>query len=369
MESIFIKAIKIKQVRHLKDMVIELDEKEKKHLLLTGKNGSGKTSLLKAIKYALYTEIQTTNPPLTDLITYIQLNIDDGSGYSSFFEGNFVLAYFQAKRQTNIRIPDGIKKTNLKEVNEIQDLLSPNFIQYLVNLKAEKSFAIEDGDTKTAKFIDQWFSKFEKHLKNIFEDPNLELIFDRKEYNFYFQLGNGNKVTINELSDGYSAIMNIITELILRMEKKRPLFYDMQGIVLIDEIEAHLHIDLQKKILPLLIDFFPNIQFIIATHSPFVLSSHKDCIIYDLEKKLRIEDATAYSYDALVESFFGSDKYSIQLQKKVDEYEKLAFKQKKSNEEINQFLDLKAYFERVSTDFAPELAVKLQQIKLARLTK
>jgi len=41
---------------------------------------------------------------------------------------------------------------------------------------------------------------------------------------------------------------------------------------------------------------------------------------------------------------------------------------KKSNEEINQFLDLKAYFERVSTDFAPELAVKLQQIKLARLT-
>ena len=50
--------------------------------------------------------------------------------------------------------------------------------------------------------------------------------------------------------------------------------YDLQGIVLIDEIETHLHVELQKKILPFLTNFFPNIQFVITTHSPFILNYH-----------------------------------------------------------------------------------------------
>lgn len=41
-------------------------------------------------------------------------------------------------------------------------------------------------------------------------------------------------------------------------------------LFLVDEIETHLHVDLQKKVLPFLISFFPKIQFIVTTHSPFV---------------------------------------------------------------------------------------------------
>ena len=44
----------------------------------------------------------------------------------------------------------------------------------------------------------------------------------------------------------------------------------IQGIVVIDEIDKHLHIKLQKELLPVIIGLFPNVQFIISTHSPFL---------------------------------------------------------------------------------------------------
>ncbi|MEA3445606.1 MAG: AAA family ATPase [Bacteroidota bacterium] len=49
-KDIFIKSISVNKVRHLKDFTIPISENERKHLILTGKNGSGKTSLLEAIK-------------------------------------------------------------------------------------------------------------------------------------------------------------------------------------------------------------------------------------------------------------------------------------------------------------------------------
>lgn len=51
---------------------------------------------------------------------------------------------------------------------------------------------------------------------------------------------------------------------------------DLQGIVVIDEIDLHLHIEHQKVLLPQLISMFPKIQFIITTHSPFFLLGMKD---------------------------------------------------------------------------------------------
>ena len=46
---------------------------------------------------------------------------------------------------------------------------------------------------------------------------------------------------------------------------------DLQGIVVIDEIDLHLHIEHQKILLPQLVSMFPKIQFVITTHSPFFL--------------------------------------------------------------------------------------------------
>ena len=87
---------------------------------------------------------------------------------------------------------------------------------------------------------------------------------------------------------GYAAVFDIIGDLIMRMESKHR--YDLEGLVLIDEIETHLHVDLQKKIVPILTQLFPNIQFVLTTHSPFVLNSTANAVVYDLEKKLLVKD-------------------------------------------------------------------------------
>src|SRR5690606_6386589 len=56
-----------------------------------------------------------------------------------------------------------------------------------------------------------------------------------------------------------------------------------EGIVLIDEIEAHLHPKWQRKIIPILREIFPNIQFFITTHSPQVISSIESSKIFPME--------------------------------------------------------------------------------------
>ena len=93
------------------------------------------------------------------------------------------------------------------------------------------------------------------------------------------------------LSSGYAAILDIVVDLILRMERQlnRSFDFAISGIVLIDEIETHLHLELQKNIMKLLTTVFPNIQFIASSHSTFILNSLDDVVIYDLEKHLLVE--------------------------------------------------------------------------------
>ena len=78
--------------------------------------------------------------------------------------------------------------------------------------------------------------------------------------------------------------------------------YDVEGIVLIDELETHLHVELQRKILPFLTEFFPRIQFIITTHSAYILNSISNACIYDLDKQVRFADFSSYSADEIAEA-------------------------------------------------------------------
>ncbi len=73
------------------------------------------------------------------------------------------------------------------------------------------------------------------------------------------------------LSSGETALMCLFGEIIRQSDRLRnntPL-NQIQGIVLVDEIEKHLHIRLQKEALPKLLRLFPGVQFIVSSHSPF----------------------------------------------------------------------------------------------------
>ena len=92
--------------------------------------------------------------------------------------------------------------------------------------------------------------------------------------------GNGTRLPVNELSDGYRSILSMTFELIRQLS----IAYDFDkvfkpgdpttivapGVVLVDEIDVHLHPSWQRKIGFWLREHFPNIQFIVTTHSPLV---------------------------------------------------------------------------------------------------
>ena len=404
----FITAIKVNHSRNVNDLEIPLSEAQRQHLILTGKNGSGKTSLLLELtkflvqidngqiqNFQAYQEqIERYQDQLNNLTTNSQqkLQIENklrksqqrkanfggteiyfSTDYLNIFNrcqsGEFLLAFFDSKRHTNINVPSGINKVQLKKKYGLNEKASANFIQYIVNLKADRSFARDDNEMDTVAKIDAWFDRFESRLKSIFNNQGLELKFDRKSYNFDIVTGVGEPFNFNTLSDGYSAIISIISELLLRMEAHNVKSYDLEGVVIIDEIETHLHVDLQKKILPFLTDFFPRLQFIVTTHSPFILSSVSNATICDLETRTITSDLSNYSYDALIESYFKSDKYSEEIKSKISEFDRLTSLDKRTPEENDALRHLRNYFAHAPKYLSKELLVRLQQIKLNELNQ
>ena len=403
----FITSIKINHSRNIFDLEIPLSSEKRQHLIITGKNGCGKTSLLLELNKYLtqidngqigyYQNFQNSlkirrnrlkrnpNPSeklkIENSVKNVEQQIANFGGteinfssehlkiFNKYQTGEFLLAFFDSKRHTNLSVPSGINKVTLKKKYKLNEKANIDFIQYIVNLKADRSFARDDNDNEIVKKIDEWFSQLENRLKSIFDDQNLKLKFDRKTYNFNIVSGTGEPFNFNTLSDGYSAIISIISELILRMETHHSKSYDLEGIVIIDEIETHLHVDLQKKILPFLIDFFPKLQFIVTTHSPFILSSVSNATIVDLETRTIITDLSNYSYDVLIESYFKADKYSDEIKIKLADFERLTLLEERTPEENNELSQLRKYFDHAPKYLSKELLVKLQQIQLQEINK
>jgi predicted ATP-binding protein involved in virulence len=404
MEEVFISSISINKVRHLANLEIPLSNTERKHLILTGKNGSGKTSVLTALK-ELFVELEKPNSwtkkyaeriqkyaivlqsikndklifdnkqlekefssmKITDFIENTNITCD----FNNLFrfarycdQSNFLFVFFEANRLVKFEQPDGPSKIEIKPVYNVGEKANKLFLQHLVNLRFSYLDAIVNKEHEAAQEIDEWMNKLELSLKNIFDDKNLKIHFDSKNFKYTIKSGNKEDFDFTTLSDGFSRAFDIITELMMRMEKKHSKVYDAQGIVLIDEIETHLHIDLQKKILPFLTSFFPKIQFIVTTHSPFVLTSLKDAIVYDLERQEPLEDLSGFSVDAIIEGYFDSDKYSEIIKKKVADYEQLMLKPELNIVEEKQLQSFKQYFGSLTNVFAEELQLKIQQIRL-----
>lgn len=97
-----------------------------------------------------------------------------------------------------------------------------------------------------------------------------------------FRDGYGNLIDIQQMSDGYRSILSLTFELIRQMIitygadevfreiEKGNIIIDLPGVVLVDEIDAHLHPTWQTRIGQWFTKYFPKIQFIVTTHSPLV---------------------------------------------------------------------------------------------------
>lgn len=97
----------------------------------------------------------------------------------------------------------------------------------------------------------------------------------------------GEELIINQLSDGEKCLLAMVGDIARRLAILNPGLEDPlqgSGVVLIDEIELHLHPAWQRRIIPTLTQTFPNCQFIVTTHSPQVVSHVKPEGIFLLEK-------------------------------------------------------------------------------------
>lgn len=408
MEKLFITSLTIESVRHLKDITIPLSEEKPKHLILTGRNGSGKTSVLEALASYLnsikeldlkktafefvkrisksvvkgYFGIENSNE-INNLATNYESSkdtmIESGIAVDILFsqsllilidcfkDGEFILAYYKAERSFNSQMPKHVEKIVLKDYYSMTESPRQLFVKYLLDIKMTEALARGNGHEEKANVIHQWFVKFEELLRQIFEDDSLKLVFDEDDFSFHIKEKNRELFDFNTLSSGYAAILDIVLDLIVRMEKKtnKSFVFDMQGVVLIDEIETHLHLELQKNILPMLTTIFPNIQFIVSTHSPFILNSLEDVVIYDLEKNIMVEHGLSdIPYGGVVEGYFNASELSDSLREKYERYKELVKKKELSDEDFEEIARLEMYLNEIPDYLALNITTEYQRCKM-----
>lgn len=406
MEQVILNNIEIKKVRHLKNIDINIAEGKCKHVILTGKNGSGKTSLLDSMAAFIGSVTTGTNPQ--EIISNIEYDKDAIQYYTErreylqlkqrkkeldeqkkllekatagvwlkfnksfavirelFEKGQFVVAYYKAERVFSAIEPKHVEKIELKTGYSINENPRNEFVKYLLDLKVTQALSIANGNNDKAQKISEWFLKFEQLLKKIFDNESVRLEFDEEKFKFSIIMDGREPFDFNTLSSGYAAILDIVVDLIIRMEKqtKRTFDFNISGIVLIDEIETHLHLELQKNIMELLTTVFPNIQFVVSSHSPFILNSLNDVVIYDLENNVLVKHGLSdVPYSGIVEGYFNADQLSDELRSKFEEYKKLAQKPQFAEDDYERIADLEMYLNEIPDYLAINITTQYQELK------
>lgn len=142
---------------------------------------------------------------------------------------------------------------------------------------------------------------------------------------------NGLAYNIELLSDGYKTAIATIMDIAIRMVEANPHLgrnaLHTSGIVLIDEIELHLHPGWQQRIIPDLRRTFPNVQFIVTTHSPQVLSTVKPECIRTIQNDGLITEPNCKTYGAeskrILEELMGVPSRAKVLEETIQEFIKI----------------------------------------------
>ena len=134
----------------------------------------------------------------------------------------------------------------------------------------------------------------------------------------------GQELIINQLSDGEKCLLAMVGDLARRLAIANPGLPDPlqgDGVVLIDEIELHLHPKWQRNIVPALTRTFPNCQFIVTTHSPQVLGEVKGKV-YRLKSTsdgIIAESLQTYGRDSaeILEDEMEADSRSVEIKEQL----------------------------------------------------
>ena len=182
----------------------------------------------------------------------------------------------------------------------------------------------------------------------------------------YFHFVDGRESNFELLSDGYRRLVNIVMDIAFRCALLNKAMYgdeaykQTHGTVIIDEIDEHLHPELQVRILKALHNTFPKIQFIVSTHAPLVMSSVENTpenVVYKLEYKDGIyshKELNTYGLDAstIMQVYMDQTPRDLAIDDEIKNIESLIDAEKYSDARTA----LEIMQERPGSDANPELS-------------
>jgi len=276
--------IKTAKLENLKDI---------KEIYFLGENGVGKTILLKSIISGLQNElipedhrvknskvIITLSPKrkkYSKIFAYGISRIHDSENLTKIAEHGFSTLFDREKALLN--------PVNWFQQVLLQEKFNSNAIKVEKVLRFFNeiiNFEIDDDIDKDDELeIDKTQIKVTST-----ENKAFKIKQDGADFKFYeFD----REVSFNHLADGYRSVLICLCDLLARLIKKIPTASELEelnGIVLIDEIDMLLHPKWEFKIVSMLRDKLPNIQWFFTTHSPMlILGASKDAVFYRLYKE------------------------------------------------------------------------------------
>lgn len=200
-----------------------------------------------------------------------------------------VIAYYSTDRYKKEKRNTGLEADGSRLRGYYNALDSTTNIWFFLNIiKTETLWELQEGKKSAV------LSMVRKVIVQCVPDCK-EIKHDVKQDKLIITQANGEKVPFSSLSDGVRNVLSMVMELALRCYLLNPSQgenapSETPGIVLIDEIDLHLHPEWQLHILNDLTSVFGRIQFIVSTHAPLILSSLQDGEI------LSISDRKVYNF-------------------------------------------------------------------------
>ena len=124
------------------------------------------------------------------------------------------------------------------------------------------------------KAVETYYEKITGHTNAV-----LQFNLGTNELDIYYDEGDKRmRMPLSQLSDGYKGTLSLIADIAYRMSLLNPdlmekALTETPGLVMIDEVDLHLHPTWQERILEDLMTIFPRVQFIVTTHAPIVINS------------------------------------------------------------------------------------------------
>lgn len=152
---------------------------------------------------------------------------------------------------------------------------------------AGNDFNTEDEDENKIEriaeieYINGYLRKFTAPLSSQFDFINSEFVLSavllkrvlEGDYRMTFKFRDGGEIFYENLPQGYKRLFSMVIEIAYRSYFLNGVNREPEGIVIIDEIELHLHPSLAQEVLERFSNTFPKVQFIVTTHSPLVISN------------------------------------------------------------------------------------------------